>query len=363
MKRKFQAGTNRIVGEWQKLWFDLSRALKRLTNLTGGLWMHPKLNPFLLLGILCVTFAISLGGIPPSAVDEDTSSSISFGPLLRGVGGPLEAEEIIDTTNGSVKPETNKEILPEPPKKEPFTTHIVQNGETLTDIAKHYSIDVDTLSAANNLTNINRLKVGQELTVLSVKGALHTVRQGENLWDIAKKYQVDVNKIISTNNLDQPEKLQPKQKLVIPGAKLINAIAASVSAPKSIVSASGRLQRVFEWPVHGRVSSNYGMRWGRMHYGIDIAVSTGTPVRAAFSGRVTFAGSLGGYGLLVKVNHGNGVETRYGHNSKILVKVGQIVEAGQVLARSGNTGVSTGPHVHFEIRKNGTAVNPASYLR
>ena len=95
--------------------------------------------------------------------------------------------------------------------------------------------------------------------------------------------------------------------------------------------------------------------------GIDIA--TGTPVRAAFSGRVTFAGSLGGYGLLVKVNHGNGVETRYGHNSKILVKVGQIVEAGQVLARSGNTGVSTGPHVHFEIRKNGTAVNPASYLR
>lgn len=335
--------------------------------------MRCKNNPFVLLGILCLTYAVCLGGVPPST-EGGLGSSIPFvGPLLPGVGGPVELEGTVNTPagndNNAVNPspsstEANQQLPPAPPpKKEPVTTHIVQNGETLSDIAQKYNIDVDTIAAANNLDSIHRLKVGQKLNILSVKGALHTVKQGESLWDIAKKYKVDVAKIISENNLDEPEKLQPKQQLVIPGAKLADAIAASVSKPKSVVSASGRLQRVFAWPVRGRVSSSFGMRWGRRHEGIDIAVSTGTPVRAAFAGRVTFVGSAGGYGLLVKVSHSNGVETRYGHNSKILVKVGQTVEAGQILARSGNTGRSTGPHVHFEIRKNGVAVNPKSYLK
>ncbi len=101
-----------------------------------------------------------------------------------------------------------------------------------------------------------------------------------------------------------------------------------------------------------------------MHNGLDIAVSTGTPIKAAADGRVNFAGWNGGYGILVIIDHGNNVETRYAHNSRLNVKVGQKVNRGDVIAYSGNTGVSTGPHSHFEIRhRGGTPVNPQSYLK
>ena len=99
-----------------------------------------------------------------------------------------------------------------------------------------------------------------------------------------------------------------------------------------------------------------------MHYGLDIAVPTGTPIRAAAAGRVTFAGRRGGYGYLVIIDHGKGVETRYAHNSKLLVSAGDRVERGQIIARSGNTGNSTGPHLHFEIRYRAKAVDPYKYL-
>ena len=100
-----------------------------------------------------------------------------------------------------------------------------------------------------------------------------------------------------------------------------------------------------------------------MHNGLDIAVSTGTQVKAAADGRITFAGWNGGYGILVIIDHGNGIETRYAHNSRLNVKVGQRVTRGETVAYSGNTGVSTGPHVHFEIRYRNNPVNPQTYLK
>jgi murein DD-endopeptidase MepM/ murein hydrolase activator NlpD len=134
------------------------------------------------------------------------------------------------------------------------------------------------------------------------------------------------------------------------------AAAASVSAPR-VVSSSG-----FVWPVHGVVTSGYGWRWGRMHEGIDIAVPTGTPVVAAASGTVIVSGWMGGYGNLVVVDHGNGIATAYGHNTSVTVGVGQAVAQGQLIAYAGSTGHSTGPHVHFEVRINGAAVDPFGYL-
>ena len=131
------------------------------------------------------------------------------------------------------------------------------------------------------------------------------------------------------------------------------------SAP-AIVSPSG--SGVFGWPVSGPVTSGYGMRWGRMHEGIDIAVGEGTPVHAAAAGSVIHAGWMGGYGNLVVVDHGNGLSTAYAHNSSLAVSVGQQVAAGEVVSYSGNTGNSTGPHVHFEVRVNGSAVDPLGYL-
>jgi len=118
----------------------------------------------------------------------------------------------------------------------------------------------------------------------------------------------------------------------------------------------------FIWPCDGVVVSGFGMRWGRMHEGIDIGCAYGTPNRAAAAGTVIYAGWLGGYGNLVVVDHGNGLSTAYAHASSILVSVGQSVSQGQTVSLVGSTGNSSGPHLHFEVRVNGVAVDPLPYL-
>ena len=140
------------------------------------------------------------------------------------------------------------------------------------------------------------------------------------------------------------------------------ALAARIRSAQSGSVGSGVSASGLIWPVHGPVTSTFGWRWGRMHEGIDIAVPSGTPVVAAGSGTVISAGWLGGYGNLVVIDHGNGLATAYGHNSSLAVGVGQSVAQGQVIAYSGSTGHSTGPHVHFEVRVNGSAVDPLGYL-
>jgi murein DD-endopeptidase MepM/ murein hydrolase activator NlpD len=119
---------------------------------------------------------------------------------------------------------------------------------------------------------------------------------------------------------------------------------------------------MFIWPVNGPVVSGFGMRWGRMHEGIDIAVPTGTPIRAAAAGWVSIAGSVGGYGNYTCIGHGGSLSTCYAHQERILVSVGQQVAQAQVIGISDCTGHCLGPHVHFEVRVNGQAVDPLGYL-
>lgn len=245
---------------------------------------------------------------------------------------------------------------PEPPI---VVTHVVQRGETLWDIALAYGIDVDTILAANDIPDINRLQVGEELAILTVRGALHTVRRGESLWDISRAYDVSIDEIVSTNNIANPSRIQVNQELIIPGGQA----AAAALRREQLVSSTGQLLRNFDWPTRGRISSRYGPRWGRKHYGLDLAVPIGTPIYAAAAGTVTHAGSMGTYGIIVIIDHGNGVETRYAHLNRTLVSVGQRVQRGALIAHSGNTGNSTGPHLHFEIRHRGQAVDPEQFLR
>jgi murein DD-endopeptidase MepM/ murein hydrolase activator NlpD len=132
----------------------------------------------------------------------------------------------------------------------------------------------------------------------------------------------------------------------------------SYSAPGDVTpSAAG-----FIWPVNGPVTSGFGMRWGRMHEGIDIGVGSGTPIHAAASGRVVYAGWMEGYGNLVAIDHGGGVSTAYGHQSSIAVGNGQTVSQGEVIGYVGCTGHCFGPHLHFEVRINGSPVDPLGYL-
>lgn len=149
--------------------------------------------------------------------------------------------------------------------------------------------------------------------------------------------------------------------------KRSQALAAKIVAAQggfstSAASSGPPSARGFIWPVNGTLTSGFGFRWGRMHEGIDIAVGEGTPVVAVASGTVISAGWGGGYGNLVVIDHGGGIATAYAHNSRIVVSAGQSVGQGTVVAASGNTGNSTGPHVHFEVRVNGSATDPLAYL-
>lgn len=248
--------------------------------------------------------------------------------------------------------------------------YTVQSGDTLWDIAIKNNTDVDSIMALNSLSRSSSLKLGQTLRILTVKGAVHKVKSCETLSGIASSYGVGSDVIAQANGISNQHAIQIGQELIIPGGKATVVASAetsrgSVSRPKT-TSSSGTgsstgstvTSGTFAWPVRGPITSGFGSRWGSIHTGIDIAVPLGTSVKAARGGKVILAGWDAGYGYAVEIDHGNGLVTLYGHNSKLLVSVGDTVKAGDVIARSGSTGHSTGPHVHFEVRKSGKAVNP-----
>jgi murein DD-endopeptidase MepM/ murein hydrolase activator NlpD len=147
------------------------------------------------------------------------------------------------------------------------------------------------------------------------------------------------------------------QALQKPSSSIAGQVASSRPTPQTPPSSAGLI-----WPVSGPITSPFGMRWGKLHPGIDISAPTGTPIRAAASGRVVSAGRDGGYGNLTVIDHGNGLATAYAHQSRLGVSAGQAVVQGQVIGDVGSTGFSTGPHLHFEVRVDGSPVDPMGYL-
>ena len=138
--------------------------------------------------------------------------------------------------------------------------------------------------------------------------------------------------------------------------------ASRVSTSRQINNKKVNLGITLAKPVSGVLTSRYGYRWGSTHTGIDIGSPMGTSIKAAYSGTVSFSGWKGSLGNLVVISHGNGIQTYYGHCSKLLVSAGQKITQGQVIAKVGSTGRSTGAHLHFEIRINGSSINPLGYV-
>jgi murein DD-endopeptidase MepM/ murein hydrolase activator NlpD len=241
--------------------------------------------------------------------------------------------------------------------------YIVQSGDTVQGIAGYYGLQPETLMWSNPAIEDtpDLLKIGQEVIILPIDGVYHAVEDGDTLSSIAQKYKVETTAItdVSWNNLTPPDfNITPGMKLIVAGGSkpLITKVVTSYSGPIP-TGATGSGQ--FRWPVLGRITQDY---WSG-HRAIDVAVPPNTPVYASDSGYVSFAGWTDvGYGYLVRVDHGNGYETWYAHNNSFAVTLGESVERGQVIAYSGSTGRSSGPHVHFEIRYLGSLQNPRIYL-
>jgi len=246
-------------------------------------------------------------------------------------------------------PEKTFEQVDKRPLIQRVKVHTVRSGETLWDIAHQHGLNIDSLIGANNISNMNSIKPGQEFKILPIKGIIYRVSPGESVASIAAKFNIKSETIMKDNNLKNPSNLKIDQNLILRGAK-----------PE--FSYQDRLDQKFMYPINTRITSYYGPRWGRVHEGLDFAAPMGSPIRAVSSGRVVYSGWATGYGYVVIIEHQKGLRTLYAHNSKLLVRSGESVGRGEVISRSGNTGNSTGPHLHFEVQVNGRPENPLNYI-
>jgi murein DD-endopeptidase MepM/ murein hydrolase activator NlpD len=201
----------------------------------------------------------------------------------------------------------------------------------------------------------------------------HRVESGETLYRIAKMYGVSAQELASANRIDDPTKLSPGQQLVIPQVSRPEFLGERADNPSGIRPAlsgapigkgasRGRRNGDLDWPLRGVLYARFGKHGKELHDGIDLAAPKGTPVKTAAEGTVIYAGEQKGYGLVTIVAHESGLVSLYAHNHEIKVKAGQRVRRGQVIATVGESGRTTGPHLHFEIRKEGMPVDPLDYL-
>ena len=260
-------------------------------------------------------------------------------------------------------------------KPDPRTedSHVVQPGETLGGIAARAEVPRVLIIEANALKAPYAVKAGQKLVIPRRRS--HTVTAGETGFDIAMDYAVPWDEIAAANGLKRDAKVKPGQKLVIPtlasssgasGAAAVPAVIASPSIstepPKGLPDT---IAPAFVWPVQGKVRRGFTASTGsnQGHEGIDVLADLGTAVRAAAAGKVIFAGpGPEEYGLTVIVYHSGRWTTTYSYLAKITVKEGDKVRAGERIGLVGQTGLASEPQLHFEIRRNKLALDPARYL-
>ena len=318
-----------------------------------------------------------------------------------------------DKKEGEKEKEKEKPAPPPPPKRAEQITYKVKKKDTIPAIAKRYGIKQDTILMNNKDALNNKMKVGDTITFPSIDGLYYKLEKNDTLAKIAKKYGISVVDIVDYNNIN-PKKLKAGSTIFLKGVTLQKykdvegRLIANQQAkedkkknknkekekekekekpenpPKGTKGSppppppednddGGRSAAYsgagFAYPVrYAGVSSPFGNRYHPvlkryiLHTGVDL-VAKYVPLRAAKAGVVTFAGNMSGYGKIIIIRHDNGYETRYAHLSVISTNVGEHVNQGDLIGKTGNSGRTTGAHLHFEIRQNGVPKNPMKYLR
>ncbi len=342
---------------------------------------------FILIAIALIVFAgwrISQAAIADEGDSDLVDGSSQTVPTVvvddASVGVTAVTTDTVDFTAGDVPVISDSSLVPAPnpftyqgqqPHHE-FVTYVVERGDTPGTIAEKFGIQTETLLGGNPQLSqeSSLLQTDVELIILPIDGVLHDVAPGDTLESISDEYGIPVEDIIAyeNNNLEFPYRLYPETQIMVPGA--VREIF--VWTPPDLSSVGGTSYEgagvaprivgtgTFVYPVNGR---NFSQYYWYGHRAIDIALAEGNAVYASDTGTVTYASwNVWGYGNLIVVNHGNGYETFYAHLNGINVVPGQIVYQGNVIGYTGDTGNSSGPHIHFEIRINGNQDNPCWYL-
>ncbi|MFA6586295.1 MAG: LysM peptidoglycan-binding domain-containing M23 family metallopeptidase [Candidatus Paceibacterota bacterium] len=231
-----------------------------------------------------------------------------------------------------------------------ISVYVIRKGDSISQIAKMFDVSAQTILAANDMKKGDKLVEGDVLFILPVSGIEHTIGKGQTLKSIASLYKIDVSDIIQFNGITENAKLAVGDKIMIPGGEMIDT---EVQKPKA--NSTNIINRTLKTligyftnpvPLYKRLSQ--GLHGNNS---VDLAAPSGTPIVAAASGTVLLArkGYNGGYGNFVIINHPNGTQTLYAHQSKIATHTGETVSRGEVIGYVGSTGHSTGPHLHFEV--------------
>jgi murein DD-endopeptidase MepM/ murein hydrolase activator NlpD len=235
------------------------------------------------------------------------------------------------------------------------SSYTVRSGDTISGIAQRFSLSMDTVISFNNIQDARSLKAGTVLTIPNSSGLKYRVRRGDYLGGIARKFGVALNELLDWNNLETSV-IVPGQELFIPSARL------------SEMERNRVFGRLFIYPTKGRITDRFGMRrdpftgMRRFHNGVDLAAAVGTPVIASMSGKVAMLGYNPTYGKYLILTHPEGFQTLYGHLDAFRVQKGESVSQGQRIADMGNSGYSTGSHLHFSIFRKGEPIDPFEYL-
>ncbi len=320
--------------------------------------------------VAAVILILSQADLPEWDIEIGTmagSSSSVGGELQTGAlvaQGVAQANDESTTTEALQRAAVPFTIIPERGREE-IQAYEVQSGDTVLGIAEKFGLYPETVQWSNPELEANPdlLRIGDKLRILPLDGALHTVLPGDTLSSLASKYKVSIEDITgyTANDIgDASAPLVVGKEIVVPGGTkpYVSRQVAAYSGP--IPSSAYKGLGSFSWPVSGSISQRY---WSG-HPAVDIGSWNGSPIKASDSGYVVAAGGgwNGGYGNYVLIDHGNGFTTLYAHLSSIFVRTGENVSRGEQIGSAGNTGNSTGPHLHFEVRYQGVAQNPFTYL-
>lgn len=263
-----------------------------------------------------------------------------------GLGGPELA--IVDNTALVAEGDENGAFVDAYKSGGQISVYIVRSGDTLSGIADMFDVSTNTLVWANNLKG-GKIVEGQELVILPISGVRHTVKSGDTLKSISAKYKAEFEDVLVYNGLDASSKIAVGDVIIVPNG-VVSSTRVNSSSRQSVASNNTAVSSgYYSRPINGGRKSQ-GIHG---YNAVDIAAPVGTPIMASASGKVIVSGKggyNGGYGTYVVISHANGTQTLYAHMSRNDVSVGQSVSKGQVIGTVGNTGRSTGPHIHFEIR-------------